>query len=236
MTAVVPQADEESPESSAAHPRTMGWLGATALGMGGSNQSLFLLSALIASQGTAAMPLLVLGLALSWAALPGWTELVLMWPNRVGGISATCAEAFRPYSPVLANLTGTCYWWGWVPTCGLTAILSASALHQWYLPWIPVKLLAVLIVATMTALNLAGMKVVTRVAVVIACGSAILAFLSGIVPVLTGHVDWHQAASFRLKSPFGGAFGGLPSAMPGLYLIGSPAPAFEAAACHVGET
>ena len=57
-----------------------------------------------------------------------------MWPNRVGGIAATCAEAFRPYSPVLANLTGVCYWWGWVPTCGLTAILSASALHQWYLP------------------------------------------------------------------------------------------------------
>ena len=66
-----------------------------------------------------------------------------MWPDRVGGIAATCAEAFRPYSPVLANLTGTCYWWGWVPTCGLTAILSASALHQWYLPWMPVKLLAV---------------------------------------------------------------------------------------------
>ena len=29
-----------------------------------------------------------------------------MYPNRVGGIAATCAEAFRPYSPVLANLTG----------------------------------------------------------------------------------------------------------------------------------
>jgi hypothetical protein len=50
-----------------------------------------------------------------------------MYPQRVGGISATCVEAFRPYSRVLANLTGVCYWWGWVPTCGLTAILSASA-------------------------------------------------------------------------------------------------------------
>src|SRR5207248_10234605 len=134
-------------------------------------QSLFLISALLVSQGTGAVPLLVAGLLLSWAALPGWTELILMWPDRVGRIAATCAEAFRPYSPVLANLTGTCYWWGWVPTCGLTAILSASALHQWYLPWMPVKLGAVIIVATFTALNLAGMKVVTRVAVVIACAS-----------------------------------------------------------------
>ena len=35
--------------------------------------------------------------------------------------AAACAEAFRPYSPVLSALSGTCYWWGWVPTCGLTA-------------------------------------------------------------------------------------------------------------------
>src|SRR3954454_14719318 len=194
---------QDSQAAAPSHPRTIGWVCATGLTRGGSNQSLFLIggaAGLIATQGSAAVPLLILGLLLSWAALPGWTELVLMWPKRVGGIAATCAEAFRPISPVLANLTGTCYWWGWLPTCGLTAILSAEALHQWYLPWMPVKLLAVIIVATFTALNLAGMKVVTRVAVAIACGSAELAFLSGIIPVLTGHVDWHQAASFRLTS------------------------------------
>src|SRR5439155_20629489 len=113
------------------HPRTIGWLGTTALAMGGSNQSLFLIGALIIAQGSAAVPLLVAGLLLSWAALPGWTELILLWPQRVGGIAATCAEAFRPYSPVLANLAGVAYWWGWVPTCGLTALLSAAALHEW---------------------------------------------------------------------------------------------------------
>src|SRR5436305_13242612 len=111
------------------HPRTIGWLGTTALAMGGSNQSLFLIGALIAGQngipgqGSAAVPLLILGLILGWAAAPGWTELILMWPNRVGGIAATCAEAFRPYSPVMANLDGVCYWWGCVTTCGLPAIL-----------------------------------------------------------------------------------------------------------------
>src|ERR1700692_511722 len=68
------------------HPRSIGWLGTTALAVGGSNQSLFLIGALIAAQGSAAVPLLVLGLIMAWAALPGWTELVLMWPDRVGGI------------------------------------------------------------------------------------------------------------------------------------------------------
>ncbi len=218
------------------HPRTIGWVGTTAMAMGGSNQSLFLIGALIAAQGSAAVPLLVLGLAMSWAALPGWTELILMWPDRVGGIAAACAEAFRPYSPVLANLTGTCYWWGWIPTCGLTALLSATALHQWYLPGIPVKLLAATIVVGFTIANLTGLKRVTRLAVVIAAGSAILAFLSAVVPVVAGNVDWHQATSFHLDVPFGGVFGKFTSAMAGLYLIGFAAPAFEAAACHVGET
>src|SRR3984893_8381298 len=96
------------------HPRTMGWFGTTAVAMGGINQSLFLLGALfvgqgsILGQGSAAIPLLAIGLLLSWAATPGWTELILMYPNRVGGIAATCAEAFRPYSPILASLTGVC--------------------------------------------------------------------------------------------------------------------------------
>jgi diguanylate cyclase (GGDEF)-like protein len=203
--------------------------------MGGSNQSLFLIGALFASQGTAAVPLLIIGLLLSWAATPGWIELVLMWPNRVGGIAATCAEAFRPYSPVLANLTGVCYWWGWIPTCGLTALLSAAALHHWYLPGIPVSLMASAIVVAFTAVNLCGVKWVTRLAIPIACASAGLAFLSAVVPTLAGTVDWHQAASFDLKAPFSGVFGDVTSAMAGLYLIGFAAPAFEAAACHVGE-
>jgi signal transduction histidine kinase/amino acid transporter/CheY-like chemotaxis protein len=204
--------------------------------MGGSNQSLFLIGALVLAQGTGAIPLLVIGLLLSWAAAPGWLELVLMWPERVGGIAATCAEAFRPYSPVLANLTGVSYWWGWVPTCGLTAILSGAAIHEWYLPQVPVSMLATCLVLLFMGVNLMGIKTATRVAMPIACASASLAVLSVLTPVLAGRVDWHRAASFHLSSPFHGFFGGLTSAMAGLYLIGFGAPAFEAATCHVGET
>ncbi|HSX79247.1 MAG TPA: amino acid permease, partial [Candidatus Saccharimonadia bacterium] len=224
------------------HPRTLGWVGTTALAMGGSNQSLFIMGALfigqgdILGQGSAAIPLLVLGLLLSWAAAPGWTELVLMWPNRVGGIAATCGEAFRPYAPVLGNLAGTCYWWGWVPTCGLTAILSASAIHEWYLPSIPINVLACVLVLFFAGLNLSGLTHVSRLVIPIACGSGLLAFLSGLLPVWAGEVDWRQATSFHLTTPFPGHFGALTSLMAGLYLIGFAAPAFEAAACHVGET
>lgn len=218
-----------------AHPRVLGVWETVALAMGGSNQSLFIIGALFIAQGSAAVPLLAVGLLLSWAALPGWIELVSMWPNRVGGIAATCAEAFRPYSPVLANLAGVSYWWGWIPTCGLTAILASEAVHSWYLPMVPVHLIASLIVIAFAALNLRGIKYATRTATVIGAASALLALASMLIPVITGHVDWHRAGSWHMTMPFHGAFGALTSTMAGLYLIGFAAPAFEAAACHVGE-
>jgi len=228
--------------SDRAHPRTLGWVGTAALAMGGSNQSLFLLSALlfgqgaIPGQGSAAIPLLMFGLLLSIAAAPGWTELVLLYPNRVGGIAAACSEAFGRYSPILANLAGVGYWWGWVPTCGLTALLSASAIHQWYLPDVSVSALAVGLVLFFAGINLGGIKWVSRLVIPIAAASSLLAFLSGLVPILAGEVDWRQATSFHLTTPFPGWFGSLTSLMAGLYLIGFAAPAFEAATCHVGET
>jgi diguanylate cyclase (GGDEF)-like protein len=203
--------------------------------MGGSNQMVFLVAALIAVNGSAAIPVLIVGLLLSWMAAPGWTELVLMWPKRVGGIAATCSEAFKPYSPVLANLTGVCYWWGWIPTCGFTAILSATALHQWYVPFIPITPLAIAIIVAFVAINLLGVKAVTRFAIPVALGAAFLALLSAVIPILSGTVDVGRATSFHLDTPFDGPFGALTSAMAGLYLVGFAAPAFEAATCHVGE-
>jgi len=224
------------------HPRVLGWFGTTALAMGGSNQMIFLITALfvgqgaILGQGSAAVPLLIAGVLLGWAAAPAWTELVLMWPNRVGGIAAACAEAFRPYNPVLSALTGTCYWWGWVPTCGLTALLSASAIQQWYVPGLPVEAVAITIVLLFSFVNLCGIKWVARLAMPIATASALLAFISSLAPISAGDVDWHQAFDYHLTTPFQGWFGDLTAVMAGLYLIGFAAPAFEAAACHVGET
>ena len=224
------------------HRRTIGWVGTSALAMGGSNQSIFLISALIAGQGSipgqgsAAIPLLIVGLLLSYAAAPGWLELVLMFPNRVGGIAASCTAAFKPYSEILSVLTGVCYWWGWVPTCGLTALFSASAINQWLLPEVPVDVIAIAIVLTFLAINLTGIRPTTRIAICIATASSSLAFLSAIIPIVSGKVDWHRAATFHLVTPFDGWFGQVTSLMAGLYLIGFGAPAFEAATCHVGET
>jgi signal transduction histidine kinase/ActR/RegA family two-component response regulator len=84
--------------------------------------------------------------------------------------------------------------------------------------------------------NLLGVKWVSRMTTPIAAISALLAFLSGFVPVFSGTVDWQRAFDFHLTTPFPGLFGDITSLMAGLYLIGFAAPAFEAAACHVGET
>lgn len=224
------------------HPRQLGWFGTTALALGGSNQSLFLIAALfvgqdgIPGQGSAAVPLLIIGLLLSFAAAPGWTELVLMSPNRVGGIAAACTEAFRPYSPILSALAGVSYWWGWVPTCGVTAIFSATAISQWCLPDTPVTLIACVLVGSFTIIALCGVRIISLVARPIAIASAGLAFISMIAPIVSGQVNWTKAVDFHLTTPFPGWFGSMTSLMAGLYLIGFGAPAFEAATCHVGET
>ena len=62
------------------HPRTIGWFGTTAVAMGGINQSLFIISALfvgqgdIPGQGSAAVPLLIAGVLLSWAAISPFSK------------------------------------------------------------------------------------------------------------------------------------------------------------------
>ena len=137
---------------------------------------------------------------------------------------------------MLANLAGTCYWWGWVPTCGLTSLLSAAALHEWYLQAIPVTPLEIGILLIFTGLNLLGIRKVTSVSVVIAAGAGALAFLSVVLPVFSGSVDWHRRPTTPSSPRSRVFFGSVTSAMAGLYLIGFAGPAFEAAGCHVGET
>ena len=224
------------------HPRTLGWVSTTALAMGGSNQSLFLLSALLIGQdgipghGSDAILLLILGLLLSLAAAPGWTELVLLYPNRVGGIAAACSEAFGRYSPILASLAGVSYWWAWVPSCGVPALLFATVIHQWYLPAVPIPLMGATFVLILAGVNLCGLNTVRKLIIPVAVVSSLLAFLSGLLPVVFGTVDWHRATNFQLTTPFPGWFGSLTSLMAGLYLVGFAAPSFEAATSHVGET
>ena len=161
----------------------MGWLGTSALAMGGSNQMVFLVGALIVGQGSipgqgsAAVLCLIAGLILGWMAMPGWTELILMWPNRVGGIAATCGEAFRPYAPVLGNLTGMCYWWGWVPTCGLCRLVVRRRHPQLVLPSVSVSVVASGLVLLFMTVNLCGVKWMRRLTIPIAFISASLAVL-----------------------------------------------------------
>ena len=67
--------------------------------------------------------------------------------------------------------------------------------------------LAVGLVVSFLLLNLAGIKWVIRLAVPIASTAALLAFISGLAPILAGHVDWRLATTFELTTPFPGWFG-----------------------------
>jgi len=79
-----PHNPEFPPDGQApAHPRALGWIGTTALAMGGSNQSLFILAALFAGQGeilgqgSAAVPLLMVAGPLWITKLTGKFEVLV---------------------------------------------------------------------------------------------------------------------------------------------------------------
>jgi hypothetical protein len=91
--------------------------------------------------------------------------------NRLGGIAAVCTPAFRPYSSILSALAETCYWWGWVPPCGVTPLLSAKRSLM-----VPARradaLIASTLVAPFTAANRRDVRWAAFMAVPTAAGSS----------------------------------------------------------------
>ena len=222
------------------HRATLDWLGVTALAFGGANQALFLIDGLIggqngiAGQGGAAMLLLASGFLLACLAAPGWLELVLLSPDRVGGIGAACGTAFRPYSPMLGALAGFCIWWGWAATCGLAATTIAALLGP-LLPGVPPWLLACGLIAALTALALRGLPASIATACVLAAIVTAIALWSVLAPLLGGATAVAHLRDLRLTVPFAGSFGRFSAVMAGLFVVGYAAPCFEAALCYVGE-
>ena len=124
-------------------------------------------------RGSAADP----GFAAEWAAAPGWTELVPVAQSRrrrdrrrvLRRISAVQPGPLRAGRLVLLV--------GLDSTSGLTALLSASAIGQWFLPSVPVNAIAIAIICIFLAVNLCGLRTVARLAIPICGVSTVLAFL-----------------------------------------------------------
>jgi signal transduction histidine kinase/DNA-binding response OmpR family regulator/L-asparagine transporter-like permease len=219
----------------------LGWIGIAALAFGGANQSLYMLNGLITGQsgiegqGATSLLLLAGGFLLACLAAPGWLELVLMSPQRSGGIGAACGAAFRPYSPLLAALAGFCNWWGWAVTCGLGAITMARMIGPAFLPDVPLPVLSAAILAVLTMLALTGLRLAGGIAVMIALAVTGLACVSAIMPAAGGAFDFDRLIRVPLPVPFPGVFGQVTGVMAGVFLVGYAAPCLEAALCYVGK-
>jgi CBS domain containing-hemolysin-like protein len=86
----------------------------------------------------------------------------------------------------------------------LTATLASTVLINWGLLALPdyaPKVLASGIVILFASVNLCGVKWVMRLAMPVAAAAAALAFCTGILPITSGSVEWHQAFSFHLSVP-----------------------------------
>jgi len=220
---------------------SIGLIGIAALACGGANQSLYMIDELIsgrsgiAGQGAASLLLLAGGFALACLAAPGWLELALMSPQRVGGIGAACGAAFRPYSPLLAALAGFCNWWGWAATTGLAATTLAEMIGPVWLPNVPPHLLSCVTLAILTALALTGLRLSSWVAILVSLAVLALAVASTIMPLGGGEFDLSRLTRLPLPVPFPGPFGRVTGAMAGLFLVGYAAPCIEAVLCYTGR-
>ena len=201
------------------HPRRIGWIVTSSLALGGSNLSLYMISGLISGQGSAGILMLIFGILVSWLAIPCWTELMLLYPSRVGGIAAFTGAALKPYNPILAALNGIAYWSCTVVGINFSAVFFATAIQHWFYPDLSINLLATGMILFFTLLNVTGIQWIGRFVVPFAILALFTALLSGLIPIFFGDVQWVRTLSFNLKTPFPGIFGQITSIMAGIYLV-----------------
>lgn len=214
--------------------RSISWMGATALAFGGINLSIYTMGPLIGQYGTAIIPLFILALLLTAISNMGYLELVLMYPDKSGGITVACTDAFRAYSPILTPILGVGYWFAWLLAASFAALYAAQII-QHNLPWVSINCLSAFLIAVVALLNLGGLSWVSRFAIPLAAAAAFLALLAVFIPVLTGQVVWEHMLHFSLVFPLSNEFGKLSSLMAGFYFIGWIVPGSESVFCFVGD-
>ncbi len=196
--------------------------------IGGSDAGSFF----IPGQGSAGIFILAFGVVFAWMAAPCWIELVLMYPNRVGGIVAFCQEAFQKYCPVLTPILGLGYAMGGALGCGMGAVFIANLIQSRYFPEISSTFIAAILVFMAFLCSLCRLKTISRLIFPVVLLTFTLALLSCFIPIMSGSVDWQTATDFNLHTSFDGSFGNLSSFMAGFLLVNFAVPSYEKFFCY----
>lgn len=212
------------------------WLGTAAIGLGGANLTIYTLNSIVATQGTVAVLLVIFAFFLTIFASFGYLELVLMYPNKVGGISAACEEGFRSYNPIMTNIIGVGYWLAWLMAASFASLYASTLMQKFFFPSLSINWCSTVLIIVITILNLGGLRWVQRFAIPIAAIAALSGFIITLYPIITDSISWEKATHFSLLSTISGDFGQLTSLMAGLYLLGWIVPGYECSLCYVGET
>ena len=218
------------------HVKALSWFSNAALALGGANRSVLLVGVVVAMLGPTAVPLLGAGFLIACLAAPAWTELVLMYPEKLGGIAACCTQAFRPYSPVIAALSGVCYWWGSVLVGGFASLVVAESIASVMPHLVSTHLLALSLIVIFACINSLGIKTTARVVTGIAVSAAVVTFCASMLAYFF-HVQYTPTS---VRDPvtvaFGGVFGRISSVMACVYIVGAGSSGFETSLCFAGET
>lgn len=217
--------------------RKIGLLGLCAVAVAGSTPMIFTIGAAFTAQGSASLYIMLATAIIAALAVPGFIELVLMYPNKVGGISAVVTDAFRPYNPIIGCLAGTFYWWSWFEGSSFAATAIGDVIKQLFPTLaLSIPMLATLVILVCLLLSFRGMGLVTRLMIPFAFTGIAVCLLSGFIPIYTGSINWHNVFHTALTTTFGGTFGQFTSIMAGIFFLAYAVPAYETTLVYVGET
>jgi len=265
---MVASVDYEVAETSKMH-RTIDWKGAFWVASGVPALVLFSIGGIAGTTGKLAFLIWTVSMVMGFIQSFTYAEIAGLFPNKSGGASIYGAAAWVRYSKFIAPLSVWCNWFAWSPVLSLGCSIAAAyilnaiapmpadataaipAIRSWSLyshSLGPVSFSlnatffigAVLMLITF-AIQHRGILGTANVQKYIGLAVIIPMLIVGVVPIVTGHIDW---ANFNplvpLAAPYAAPAGswniaGWTLVLGGMFIAAWSTYGFETAICYTSE-
>lgn len=217
------------------YERSIGWLSMSSFVLGGINLILFTYATLLGAVGGVGILLCMIGALIAWALLPVYKEILLIYPNMIGGPLLPVFYILKDAVPVFVTLLNFAY----ILTVSPCISLAAMGLANNLIPILPfeigVEILATAIILFGGLLLYLGIRTIAYATIPFAIISIILGLVSGVLPLLPGGgFNFEHAINFDIIAPVETPFGIFSAIMAGFFIVAFGAPAFDIGMAVVG--
>jgi amino acid transporter len=206
-----------------------------ALGLSGAISVLFSMPALIPNQGSASYLIIIFTFLSAILAAPGWLELTLMYPEKVGGVVPCCDDAFKKYAPILMAVIGVSYASNWCAAVGISVLTFGDTIKTAWFPCADPIYISFIVLIPTFLISLLPLRYCLSILTAICLGVFGIFFLTLASPFVENSFSFLKLADLKLVAPFEGAFGTITSILAGSFLVLWFAPGFESFFAFIGD-